>query len=222
MAFGTDELVELRRAAWLHDIGRLSVPNRIWDAPGALSFGDWERVRLHGYYTERVIAGVPHLARAGRIAAQAHERLDASGYHAGRDATALSRAARLLAVADAARAMSEPRPHRAARSLPQIQNELAHDVRLDKLDGPSVDAVLAALGATPAHPPPAAPAHGLSARELEVLTLLARGKTNKEIAALLGISARTVQNHVAHIYDKIGAYSRAGAAVWLMEQGLAK
>jgi DNA-binding CsgD family transcriptional regulator len=58
---------------------------------------------------------------------------------------------------------------------------------------------------------------GLSPREIEVLRLMAHGKTNKEIGCLLGISDRTVQNHVTHIYDKIGAYSRAGATAWLAE-----
>jgi DNA-binding CsgD family transcriptional regulator len=59
---------------------------------------------------------------------------------------------------------------------------------------------------------------GLSRREIEVLRLIAQGKTNKEIGSLLGISDRTVQIHVSHIYDKIGAYSRAGATLWLAER----
>ena len=61
---------------------------------------------------------------------------------------------------------------------------------------------------------------GLSEREREVLVWVARGKTNKEIGILLGISARTVQHHVAHIYDKAGLYSRAGAAIFAMEHHL--
>jgi DNA-binding NarL/FixJ family response regulator len=58
---------------------------------------------------------------------------------------------------------------------------------------------------------------GLSEREVDVSRLLARGKTNKEIADLLGISVRTVHNHVAHIFDKLGVHSRSGVAVWLVE-----
>jgi DNA-binding CsgD family transcriptional regulator len=59
---------------------------------------------------------------------------------------------------------------------------------------------------------------GLSRREVEVLHLIAQGKTNKEIGCILGISDRTVQIHVSHIYEKIGAHNRAGATLWLTEQ----
>jgi len=61
------------------------------------------------------------------------------------------------------------------------------------------------------------PASGLSNREVEVLHLIAKGKTNKEIGSVLGISARTVQVHASRAYDKIGAYNRAGATLWLAE-----
>jgi DNA-binding CsgD family transcriptional regulator len=61
----------------------------------------------------------------------------------------------------------------------------------------------------------------LTERELEVLRLVGHGKTNREIGFLLGISHKTVQHHVAHAYDKAGIYSRAGAALWLAERGLA-
>jgi DNA-binding CsgD family transcriptional regulator len=62
------------------------------------------------------------------------------------------------------------------------------------------------------------PRRGLSDREGEVLQLIAQGKTNREIGCILGISNRTVQIHVSHIYDKIGAQNRAGATLWLTEQ----
>jgi DNA-binding CsgD family transcriptional regulator len=58
---------------------------------------------------------------------------------------------------------------------------------------------------------------GLSNREVEVLHLIAKGKTNKEIGRVLDISARTVQVHASRTYDKIGAYNRAGATLWLAE-----
>jgi len=60
----------------------------------------------------------------------------------------------------------------------------------------------------------------VSARELQVLRLVGAGKTNREIAFLLGNSEKTVQHHVANAYDKLGLYSRAGAASWLVEHGL--
>jgi DNA-binding NarL/FixJ family response regulator len=60
----------------------------------------------------------------------------------------------------------------------------------------------------------------LSERELEVSQLLALGKTNKEIGTVLGISPRTVQIHVTHIFDKLGVHSRACAAIWLVEHAM--
>ncbi|WP_437948539.1 response regulator transcription factor [Sorangium sp. So ce296] len=64
------------------------------------------------------------------------------------------------------------------------------------------------------------PRKALTGRELEVLRLVGAGKTNREIALVLCISEKTVQHHVAHAYDKLGIYSRAGATLWLAERGL--
>jgi DNA-binding CsgD family transcriptional regulator len=84
---------------------------------------------------------------------------------------------------------------------------------------------LLATDPVPAPAPQVSPATGvgrrrLTERELEVLRFVGLGKTNREIAAILSISQRTVQHHVAHAYDKVGVYSRAGAALWLVEHGL--
>ncbi len=218
LGLGEGELRDLRRAACLHDMGRLAVANDIWDRPGKLDFAAWEKVRLHAYYTERVLARCAALGGAAQLAGASHERLDGGGYHRGLPAPMLARTARLLAAADAAHAMGEPRAYRPALTQDGKQRALSGDVAAGKLDREAVDAVLAALGVARERP---LRKTGLSDRELEVVRLVARGKTNKEIGALLGISARTVQNHVAHIYDKLGVYSRAGAALWVMENGLA-
>jgi DNA-binding NarL/FixJ family response regulator len=161
----------------------------------------------------------PPLRAAAHLASAAHERIDASGYHRSLPGPASSRAARVLAAADAAHAMSEERPHRPARTASDLERELVADQRAGRLDRDAVAAVLAALGVSRKAEPTRT--SGLSERELEVLRLVARGKTNREIATLLGISAKTVQHHVAHVYDKLGLYSRAGAAVYVMEHGLA-
>jgi HD-GYP domain-containing protein (c-di-GMP phosphodiesterase class II) len=93
------EVVALRRAALVHNLGRVGVPNGIWDKPGALSDGDWELVRMHPYFTERVLTRAPALAHIGALAALHHERLDGSGYDRGVRAAALPTGARLLAAA---------------------------------------------------------------------------------------------------------------------------
>jgi putative nucleotidyltransferase with HDIG domain len=209
----------LRRAALLHDIGRLSAPNRIWDKPGALSPSEWEAVRMHAYWTERVLAQSTPLCEAGKLASLAHERLDATGYHHGAPSSLLSRSARILAVADAYQAMREPRAYRPALDLNQAADALKSDVAACRLDREAVSAVLDLAGVK-CSPLRAAWPRGLTDREVEVLRLLARGRSNKEIATALAISPRTAQHHVIHIYEKIGRNSRAGAALFATEHGL--
>ncbi len=205
-------------AGLLHDLGRVAVPNGIWDKPKPLVAAQWERVRLHCYYTERILARTPVFAGLAAIAGAHHERLDGSGYHRGAGGDALSDEMRLLAVADAYVAMTNDRPHRAALSAHDACEELQAAVAAGRLCGHAVAAVLEAAGQERAPAP--APPCGLSEREVEVLGLLAHGLTNKQIAGELFLSAKTVQHHVAHIYDKIDRRTRAGAAMFAMEHRL--
>ena len=103
----------VRRAGLVHDLGRLGVSNAIWDKRGTLTAAELERVRLHPYLTERMLASSGALASVGAIAVQHHERLDGSGYPRGLSGDAIAPAGRILAAADAYHAMTEPRPHRA-------------------------------------------------------------------------------------------------------------
>ncbi len=222
LGLGAPATRSLARAAHLHDLGRVSVANRVWDRPSRLSIADMEQVRLHAYYTDRILARCGALRDEARLAAAAHERLDGRGYHRGVEGPSLPLAARVLAAADAAHAMSERRPHRAALAAPRVLDELRREVRGGGLDAAAVDAVAAVLGTKAAVRTSrrSGPRARLSDRELEVLRLVAAGKTNKEIAAILGLSPKTVQHHVAHVYEKIGVYSRAGATLYVIEHGL--
>jgi HD-GYP domain-containing protein (c-di-GMP phosphodiesterase class II)/DNA-binding CsgD family transcriptional regulator len=215
---GTDSVALVRRAALVHDIGRVGVASGIWDRPGPLGVADWERVRLHPYLTERTLACCGALAELGRLAGAHHERLDGSGYHRG--TRELGRAEQLLAAADTAAAMSADRPHRPAMAPADVADALAAEVRAGRLDRTAVDAVLASSGQPPTRPVKEAWPAGLSDREVEVLCLLARGRTNKDVAATLHVSAKTVGRHVENIYTKIGVNSRAAAAVFAMEHRL--
>ena len=113
----------------MHDLGRSGVPNTIWDKPGPLTDVERERVRLHPYYTERVLARPESLAALGAIAVCHHERLDASGYHRSLPGSALSPAARILAAADVYHALTEARPHREAFAPEAAAAELRGEVR---------------------------------------------------------------------------------------------
>lgn len=211
-------VVDIRRSALVHDLGRLGVSNAIWDKGGSLTQSELERVRLHPYLTDRMLAFSPALAPLGAIAVQHHERLDGSGYPNGLVGNAISVAGRILGAADAYHAMTEVRPHRPARGRNEAAADLRHDVTAGRLDGDAVDAVLRAAG----HPVQRRrewPA-GLTTREVEVLRLVARGFSNREIAERLVISRKTAGNHVEHIYSKIGATNRARAALFAMRHGL--
>jgi HD-GYP domain-containing protein (c-di-GMP phosphodiesterase class II) len=209
----------VRRAALAHDLGRVGVSNAIWEKPGPLGFGEWERVRLHPHYSERAFAQSASLASIGRLAGAHHERLDGSGYHRGTAGTALDLAARILAAADCYGAMREARPYRPALEAPGAEAELQREAAAGRLDPDAVDAVLAAAGHPVRERARELPS-GLTERELEVLLVLVRGGSNQQIAEDLGISAKTVGHHIEHVYQKAGVRSRAAATVWAFENDL--
>ncbi len=212
------ETAMLNRAALVHDIGRLGVSNAIWDKRGPLSRPEMERVRLHPYLTERMLSFSPALAPLGAIAVQHHERLDGSGYPRGLAAAAITPQGRILAAADAYQTMVEMRPHRPARSRPEAAIQLRAEVAAGRIDGEAANALLRAEG----HAVPRRrewPA-GLTAREVDVLKLLVRGLSNKEIAAALVISRKTASNHIEHIYGKIGVSNRARASLFAVKHGI--
>jgi HD-GYP domain-containing protein (c-di-GMP phosphodiesterase class II) len=212
------DLVVLRRAGLVHDLGRLGVSNSIWDKPGSLTASEWERVRLHPYLTERMLASSAALAPIGAIAGQHHERLDGTGYPGGLSGGALSPAARILAAADTYHAATEPRPHRPARTPADAAAEVRAEVHAGRLDRDAADAVLAAAGHRVGRRR-AGPA-GLTPREVEVLRLVSRGLSNREIAERLVISRKTAGSHVEHIYMKLGVSSRAAASLFAVQHGL--
>ena len=213
-----EEVQTLRRAALVTGFGRLGVSNAIWDRAGPLTAAEWERVRLAPHLTERMLAQSESLAPLGRIAVQLRERLDGSGYPRGLSGSGITRAGRILAVADAYQSMREPRPYREARSSNDAAAELRNEVRAGRLDAEAVDAVLRVAGHRVGRRRDG-PA-GLTAREVEVLGLLARGLSNKQIAARLVIAPKTAGNHVEHIYTKIGVSSRAAASLFATRHGL--
>jgi HD-GYP domain-containing protein (c-di-GMP phosphodiesterase class II) len=211
------DLVQLRRGALVHDLGRVAVPVRIWQKAAPLTPDDWERVRLHAYHSERVLARSRFLAALALVAGFHHERLDGSGYHRGTAAAALTPPARLLAAADTYHAMTEPRPHRAALSPGQAAAALGREAGAGRLDPDAVTAVLEVAGQqVPRIERPA----GLTEREAEVIALLARGLQTKQVARRLGISVKTADHHVQNAYAKIGVSTRAAAALFAMQHGL--
>jgi HD-GYP domain-containing protein (c-di-GMP phosphodiesterase class II)/DNA-binding CsgD family transcriptional regulator len=213
----------LRHAALLHDLGLASVPNGILEKPAPLTVVEWERLRLHAYFTDRILARLPAFAWVARVAGFHHERVDASGYPRGVSPAATERAARLLACADSYQALIENRYHRSALEPTAAANILRTQARDGSLCARSVNAVLAAAGhddSTPRAQPVRSLPGGLTQREAEVLVHVARGYTSKEVATQLAISTRTVQHHLEHIYAKLGVSTRAAAALFAVRNEL--
>ncbi|MGB8382616.1 MAG: HD domain-containing phosphohydrolase, partial [Dermatophilaceae bacterium] len=212
-----DEVTVVRRAGLVHDVGKVGVPFQVWQHHGARSADDWEKIRLHPYYTERTLSGSPYLTELAQVARCHHERLDGSGYHRGVSASDLDLPARLLAAADAYRSTLETSPGHPALTAAAAA-ELRAAARAGTLDADAVAAVLQAAGHRPER---IIRPGGLSQREGQTLTLLAQGLATKQIARTLGVTAKTADHYVQHVYAKIGVSTRAAAAVYAMQHGLA-
>jgi len=208
-----------RRAGHVHDLGRIGISNQIWSKPDTLTAGELERVRLHPYLTVRILSQVKGLARVAQVAGNHHECIDGSGYPRGLSENALGRPDRLLAAAVSYQSACEPRPYREELGPDAAARRLRERVRAGALDAAAADAVLDAAGHR-AQRPTARP-DGLTPREVEVLCLVARGASNKEIAAALVLSEKTVRNHVERTYAKLGVTNRIGATMYALRQGLA-
>jgi HD-GYP domain-containing protein (c-di-GMP phosphodiesterase class II) len=209
----------LHVAALLHDLGRVGISDGTWERPGPLTASEWEQVRLHAYHSERILARSATLEPMARIAGMHHERVDGSGYHRASASREIPMAARVLGAADAFQAMTQVRAHRAALSTDAAADRVRDEVRAGRLDGDAAAAVLDAAGQARPFTRRTTPA-GLSDREIEVLRVMARGSSNRDIAQRFDISPRTAEHHVQHIYTKIGVSSRAAAALFAMEHDL--
>lgn len=212
------DVVDVRRAGLVHDLGLHSLPATILDNPGPVNAADRERIRMSPYFVERMLARPEPLARIGTIASLAHERCDGSGSHRGLRSEAIPVTARLLAAACAFHAMIQERPYRVARTPKQAVRELAEEVRAGLLNGDAVDAVLAAAGQSRGKRRTGVA--GLTPREIEVLVLIARGATSRRVARELSIKPKTAETHIERIYAKTGANTRSTATLFALQQGL--
>lgn len=212
------EVALVRRSALVMRFGCLGVSNAIWDKARPLSASEWERIRLEPYLTERMLRHSPVLATLGQVAGARRERLDGSGYPRALSGSAISRPVRVLAAADVYQAMLEPRPHRPAWKPAHAADELRREVGAGRLDAEAVEAVLGAAGHRRKRRVEAS--GRLTRREIDVLRLIARGASNKEVAARLFISPKTAGTHIEHIYAKLGVSSRAEAALLAVRYGL--
>jgi len=209
------EVERTRWAGYVHDVGRVAVSAAVWNSAKPLTADQREKLRLHPYYTQRVLERAPFLRSLSEIASCHHERLDGSGYFRGVAGPSLSAAARVLAAADVFQTKVEPRPHRDALQADAAAAHLKEEARAGRLDPAAVDAVLDAAGQAreESHP-------RLTPREVEILVAAARGGSIREVARALGIAPKTVDGHLQRIYPKIGVSTRAGATLYALEHGI--
>jgi putative nucleotidyltransferase with HDIG domain len=144
MGFTPVQLTRLRRAALLHDIGKLAVPNAILDKPAKLTDAEWQVVKQHPAHTLKVLQQAPVFRELAEDAANHHERIDGRGYFRGLGGEDLTPTARLLAVADVADALMSARPYRAAMPRERV---IAHleDGRNTQFCSTSLDAMITGL-----------------------------------------------------------------------------
>ena len=209
----------LRRAALIHGLGRVAIPNAIWERRGPLTAADWEKVRLSPYWTARAATQIKGLQDEAELASQVHERLDGSGYFRGTRHANTSLECRVLPVATTWVALQARRPWRDALPVQAATDHLQRQVALGRFDQRVVDAAVD-LAATGPNSSRRGAAALLSAREIDVLRCISHGESNKEAAHHLGISPSTVRTHVESVFRKLDCKSRAAATLKASLTGL--
>lgn len=218
----------LRRAGWLHDIGKVGLSAAFWHRNSPPAQREIAAAQLHAIHARTVLAAPRSLRALGDVAVLHHERADGSGFPSGLKGNAIPFVARVLAAANAYCESLEGRDvyatDSANSSVPadKAASALQSDAEAGRFDHDIVLAVLAAAGHESGHRATqrlGAPA-GLSAREIEVLRLLAQGLSVKQLALRLDIAAKTADHHVQNVYTKIGVSTRAGATIFAMQHRL--
>ncbi len=153
MGIAGDDMHTLRRAALLHDIGKLGVSNRVLDKPAALDPDEWASMRKHTAFTLEILKRVARFRQFAATAAAHHERLDGSGYHLGLHGDQLGTISRIIAVADVTEAVSADRPYRAGMPVEEAKQILRRLVAERHLCPVVVEALEGTFTGLPAETP---------------------------------------------------------------------
>jgi HD-GYP domain-containing protein (c-di-GMP phosphodiesterase class II) len=205
------ELINLKCAALVHDIGYLAIPATILRKKETLTRGEVETLRLHPYYTQWILeqSALHELAEA---ASSDHEWINGTGYYRRLKGEQIPFHGRILAVAN----------YYVRHSQQQEDRDVLHQMQAlvnVRFDPVCYQALLSSLN-IPSQRIRIRRSDDLTTREIEVLVHLARGNTAIQIAKLLHISKKTVDHHLSHIYQKIGVSSRTAAVVYAVQRGL--
>lgn len=221
LGFDSQTEQRLARAALLHNLGRVAVPNKTLERRGPLTEADGEHLRLVPHWTERILKRAPLFEGEATLAGRAFERLDGSGYPRGYSASDLNAPARALQACVSA--VSASRIERAGNGGPAAADQIAREVASGRLDADCASAAMTACRTRRRSAPSQAmttPVEIVTPCERQVLGHLARGRSNKEIAREVGISPSTAGAHVESLYRKLGVTTRAAAALLASRWGL--
>lgn len=128
LGMGPERRRWLRRAALLHDVGKLGVSNAVLDKPGKLDSDEWAAVQEHAAHTQAILCRIQAFAELGRLAAAHHEKLDGTGYPLGLRGDQISLETRIITTADIFDAISAERPYRGAVPIPRTLEMMAENV----------------------------------------------------------------------------------------------
>jgi HD-GYP domain-containing protein (c-di-GMP phosphodiesterase class II) len=194
----------------------VAVPSLLLERGGAWSEADFERFRLHTYYTERILSRSEILRPIGVVAASHHESMDGSGYHRGLTGNQMTLPAKIVATASAyvesAAESDGDDPERVMASLKGRRILDPDCLAALRTESGGAERISQVKRSWPA---------GLTEREVEVLRLVASGLNLKETAERLVISDHTARHHLESVYSKAGVSSRAGVTLFAVENGLA-
>lgn len=234
LALAPTEIIAIRRAALLHDIGLVGVPSFVLHKPEErLSAAEWENLRLHPYHAERILARVPAFASLLPLVAAHHERPDGQGYYRGLRLEQIPLGARIIAVADAFEDLTHAGPERAARDPDAALVEMGRGAGT-RFCPDAFSALVGALGharsgqvtrgvagkATDSAGPKRDWPAGLTDREIDVLRALTTGANRRTMADRLSVSEHTIRHHLEHIYGKIDVHTRVAATLFALEHDL--
>ncbi|WP_306260055.1 HD domain-containing phosphohydrolase [Pararhizobium sp. IMCC21322] len=211
------DVVNLRLGALVHDIGKCAINNRIWYKETELAVSERLEMERHTYQTQFYLShGSPFSQWAG-VAASVQERADGSGYHRGVPLTDLG--ANILAAANEYDELTHGMPNRPAISPEQAAEHLNAQSREKRFLATAVSSVLQAAGHKISEAQASFP-FGLTRREAQVLSRLAKSETTAGIAQTLGISPKTADHHIQNIYNKTGIRARPALALFALEHGI--
>ena len=219
LGLANDELSQLRCAALVHDVGKVAIPVSLLTKRERLSPSEQETYRLHPYYTQRILEPVASLSGLASAAAAHHEWVNGQGYPRQLSGVQIPLHGRILAVANTyTRLTQQDGSKEPAEALKQMRASVG--TQFDRTCYDALVQSVTGLETEERHALRARKVGDLTEREVEVLCLLAQGQRAAQIARALDISRKTVEHHLAHIYQKIGVTSQTAAVVYAVQQGL--